>query len=86
MLQTIVSYVGIFALCGLMLYVAERRKMKKYFRKMYGTNNFREGMRRYKESLAAARKEARTLKETEEKTNSGNMEHVPEENAADENA
>jgi hypothetical protein len=53
---------------------------------MYGTNNFREGMRRYKESLAAARKEARTLKETEEKTNSGNMEHVPEENAADENA
>jgi hypothetical protein len=66
MVQTILSYVGIFALCGVMLYVAERRKMKKYFRKMYGTNDFNEGMKKYKESLAAAREEANALRKAEE--------------------
>jgi hypothetical protein len=43
-------------------------------------------MKKYRESLAAAREEARTLREAEEKTNSENMENVPEENAADKNA
>lgn len=67
-MNTILSYLGIIVLCAALFLGTEYRKTMKFFRKTYGTRTFKEGMQKYRESLAEARAQAAAIQETENQT------------------